>query len=361
MEKKQNILVLINTFNGGYQSFKIFYDEIIKGINTLGHEPIIVDNVADANRVCKNNKISFSINIGKYDYYINNQPLYDVYGLINYDWIIDNPIKYIKYGIDTKSSYNRLIFIDKDFSLIEGFGRDDYLWIPLGGPIENINNEVCRKNAILVPWDLRTEIPQISDIIDSSIMHNVIWEFINSFNYDQSYIKQYNAFLENKPIEESDKFFLLTNKYIRTKKRIDIINSIRNWELVIPSDYQNSQLIGPNIRYIPTGNFAKTIQLQRQYKYILNSTPNYDYCVHERISYGSANGAIVITDSNSLLQENDFPMVFTYEHLSDIEFIIDESIGNEEEILFKQRECLKPYKMNQAILSILLNYAKTRK
>ena len=30
MEKKQNILVLINTFNGGYQSFKIFYDEIIK-------------------------------------------------------------------------------------------------------------------------------------------------------------------------------------------------------------------------------------------------------------------------------------------------------------------------------------------
>ena len=42
MEKKQNILVLINTFNGGYQSFKIFYDEIIKGINTLGHEPIIM-------------------------------------------------------------------------------------------------------------------------------------------------------------------------------------------------------------------------------------------------------------------------------------------------------------------------------
>ncbi len=346
-----NVLCLRNNFTGGYHAFKTFYDEILDGFEKLGVNVFVADSVTEAMKFYETESIDFSLNIGKYFFFLNDIPLYDVFKIVNYEWIIDNPLKY---NADTKSIYNRLIMIDSEFLSIDGFYRSDYMVLPLGGPHFEYN-EVKRKNAVLVPWRIKS----LSDLtikIEESPFPNEILDFIHNYDYDSSYISFFNQYLnECKSIKDRVLFFRLTNDYIRADKRIRMVNAIHDYPVVIVTDEHCKEIIGDNVSYLPTGDFLTTLDLQRQYRYVLNSNPNYYMSLHERVTHAIANGAVVVTDENALLTDINFPLRIKQSNLGALDELIHYADQNFVQLLNKQRNCVFEYRMENTLKKIIMN------
>lgn len=350
------VLVLENNFSGGHGAFPCFNKELISGFVNNGIEVYVANDASKAMEIYENNDISFSVNIGVYAYYFNGQPLYEKYKILNYQWIIDNPIRYIKYNIDFDSKYNRLIYIDRDFFKVKS--REDYLWLSLGGPNNSYSDIVERENAVLVPMDIRDTPEALLNKIEDESMRELVCDFVKDFDFDGSFLEQCQSFINERGIKERNEFILVTNAYTRIQKRIMLISSIKRHKVYIASDAHNPHISGENIFYLPTGDFYNTLELQKKYKFVLNGTPNYDYCVHERITYASCNGAVVISDANAYLNELGFPGVVKYSQLDKMDDIIDGLNANFEDVRGKQRRITENYKMQEAVKHIVDDYLK---
>jgi hypothetical protein len=350
------VLILENNFDGGHGAFPCYNAELTNGFKQNNIKFFVAKSVEEAITIYTNNDISFSINIGVYDYYLMGQPLYDVYKIVNYEWIIDNPRRYVKYNIDFVSEYNRLIYIDKDFFKINS--RDDYVWQSLGGPNNDFSSSEARIEGIFVPMDIRGTPESILDKTTDIKTREHVVEFVASFDYDQSFVDQSLSFVRNKGITDYDEFILIANAYIRLKKRIDLISSIKRHNIYIASDYINPCLKNKNIHYLPEGNFNKSLELQRKHKYVLNCTPNYEYCLHERITYAACNGAVVISDENSFLGELNFPGIIQYSRLAEIDDFIDELDKDYELVRETQKRIVDSFKMKNAIKNIVKHYLR---
>ena len=66
------ILILNNNFNGSYNSNQYFYSEICRALKILGIKYISVSNVDDAVHVFENKNVSFSVCLGRYEYFIDS-------------------------------------------------------------------------------------------------------------------------------------------------------------------------------------------------------------------------------------------------------------------------------------------------
>lgn len=347
-----SILCLRNPWDGGYQCFDIFYNDIISSLRRMGVNYYITSNVDEACEILRRERIDFSISIGKYQFNRSGIALYDQFKIPNYEWIIDNPFKYSE---NTESEYNRLVMIDEEFLHMPGFGRADYLSLPLGMPDELFYSNDVRIKGILVPWKLR-DLSNLKQMINDSPMHNEIWEFIDAFDFEKSFIKQFVSFLATHPIADDRIFFRLTNDYIRMTKRINMLRSIREYPLFLLSDQEYPFLHGKNITYLPTGDYVTTLSLQKKYKYVLNNNPNYDCCLHDRVSHACANGAIVISDESSFLYRIGFPLTVNYSRFHEIDemvFLADES-GTD--YVLQQRNCLEEYRMTNVLCKLIHNH-----
>lgn len=350
------VLCLRNNWNGGYQCFDVFYQDIYDSLEKMNIKYFVADSYEEAENILKNNNVSFSICIGKYCFVKDGIPLYDKYRIVNYEWIIDNPFKYSE---NLNTPYNRLVMIDDEFKLMPGFQRKDYPAFSLGIPEKQYDVKKYRKKAVLVPWKIKQR-AFLERLIYESPMKNQIFDFIGGYDYDSSYIQYIVKYLNENEVDDDRIFFRLTNDYIRFIKRITMINSIKEYAVVIASDEKNDDINGSNVSYVPKGNFKTTLTLQKEYKYVLNNNPNYDMCIHDRVGHAVANGAIVVSDKSTLLKNLSFPLTVEFSKFRELDRILMECDNSKIDYALLQRECLKNYRMNITLEKMIQHYLKYR-
>jgi hypothetical protein len=102
------------------------------------------------------------------------------------------------------------------------------------------------------------------------------------------------------------------------------------------------------------------LKKQKEHKIILNCNPNFDLCLHDRVSYSVSNGAIVLSDKNRLLDEISFPFSYRYSEMNYLDDKIDECLKMWDLIREKQQACIKTFSCDYIISKIIDNYNKLK-
>lgn len=357
-DTKLNVLCLINNFNGSHATFKVFYSNLIEAFEKSQCNVFVADNVQTAIDIINNYSISFCICIGEYSYFFNNKPIYDCFKILNYQWIIDNPYKY---KIDRNSKYNRLVFIDGNFRYIENYDRNDFLCLSLGCQNHFIRfDKKLKYDAILAPLKLR-DFKVIKSDIEKCTYKNLIYDFINKYDFSNEFIPCLNSYFRDREIKDFSQrkdIFKNINSYLRMKKRIDLINSIKDHKIFILSDFRPKEIVNSNVEWMDDSKFDETLKLFQKFRFVLNVNPNYDDCLHERISYSVANGSIIITDSNKLLTKLKFPLSFTHDNFNEIDGVL--SCIDDNQIFDQQAKIIREFSMYKQAKIIISNFYKNR-
>lgn len=120
-------------------------------------------------------------------------------------------------------------------------------------------------------------------------------------------------FVKKEEFEESDFENLVQefDLFIRGKDRIELLRSIKNSQLHIFGENLGrrnfKELIksdSKNLFFHPGVQYPEALQIMRQSKIILNSSPMFKKGGHERIFSGLALGALVLTNENRFMLEN---------------------------------------------------------
>ncbi len=345
-----NVLILKDNYKGVYNSFDEFYKVIID-MFINNHIHIFIANTIDEAIYCLTNKrINFTLNIGQYHFYKDQKPLYDLYEVINYQWIIDNPLRYD--NCDYYSKYNRMIFIDNSFKLFIQNNRSDYLTLPI--PFKTQTRRCQNKiDAIFAPIKIKSK-SFFENLIDKSKEKELILDFLDKYDFDSSFGEFYCNYRETHQIINEKEFFEIVNGYIRIQKRLKSISSIKKHMVIIASNNPDNLIFSKNVVFINPLNYNKIISTSKKYKYILNCNPNFDYCIHDRVSYSIMEGTIVISDANKLLKEIDMPLLYNYSE-TNIDDIID-SITDYDLLLSKQVFALSNFSSSIICSKIIENY-----
>lgn len=318
------VLLLQNNFSGGHLAYGQFINTISNHFTKYGIKHFVVSSVKDAEFIIQNHHIDFSINIASYNYFVDGEPLFETYGIHNFQWLMDNPLKL---KLLSPSKFNHYIAIDKEF--LDGLGNNN-LWIPMVFPDRVIQNS-NRETKILASLKFRS-LEDIKNEFAQSYLKNNIIDFIQTFDYDKSFIEQFRRYVSLNKIKNQIEFFKYTNSYIRANKRIMILNSIKEHDIVLLSNRKISDIHNPRVTFMNEKTFAETTILQQKFKFVLNVNPNYDETLHDRVSYAIKNGAIIISDKNKFLKRIDMPGCFSYYELDNIDNIINELPNNISEI-----------------------------
>jgi len=314
------ILILNNNFNGSYNSNQYFYSEICRALKILGIKYISVSNVDDAVHVFENKNVSFSVCLGRYEYFIDSVPMYEKYCVMNYQWISDNPMKFT---IDIKSKFIKYIFIDNQFQMMVGKLANEPLILPLGYLEEkskDTGND--RVNGILFPGQIRS-IESIKKEIRRSAVRRKITDFLDKYNLDTSYISAFNNAAIDVDLSDRWEFFRLTNSYTRTLKRIIAIENIHSVPVYIAGEKTDNNFKNNDVRFIGKFDYFHIEDVMSKYLYILNVDPNYHSCIHERISRGINAGAVVFSNENNIVNHvNNFPYVYRFDNRITIDSIL---------------------------------------
>lgn len=100
------------------------------------------------------------------------------------------------------------------------------------------------------------------------------------------------------------------DRYTRGKDRVELIRSLKSHKIHIWGE-------GPWKKYLPDHlihsplSFDQTLEVMRESKIVLNSSPRFKGGAHERIFYALMCGAAVLTGENSYFS-NHLPEIFTY-------------------------------------------------
>lgn len=316
----KTIVILNNNFFGSYCSNQYFYNEICLALENLGKKYITVRRLSEAIEVFQSNDVSFSLCLGRYEYYEEEVPLYEKYGIMNYQWISDDPKKF---HIDHQSKYIKYVFIDREFPAMAGALKNTPLILPLGYLPEKARyNTVDKINGILFPGQIRN-LGAIESEIERSHSRRQIDDFINTYDLDSSYIAAYNKAVSD--IVESDRmeFFRLTNSYTRTVKRIKAIEAIHTVPVFIAGEQTNNSFRNPNIAFIGKYDYSQIEEIMGRYRFLLNVDPNYHSCIHERISRGVNAGALVFSNENNIVSSvNGFSCTYRFDGKKTIDNII---------------------------------------
>ena len=351
--EKLNVLLLKDKYNGAYNSFEQFYENIEYMFQKNGDSVFVAYSVQEAYKLIRDKKISFTINVGQYNFLLNGKPLYDILKVMNYQWIIDNPLRYPK--LDYISAYNRFIMIDLRFcDYIAGISKKS---INLPIPFFYVGSSNTKIDAIFAPLKIKEKSQVLANILDEKELI-LVNDFITHYNYNESFHANFSEFIKNNEIENLSHFFEMTNGYIRVEKRIRLLNSIRNKRIIVASNRPNDVTFNDNIIFIDPLDYTEVMNEIGKYKYVLNCNPNFDYCLHDRISYSICRDTVIISDKNELLDELDFPLSFQYDKFFEIDYILDNiSIGEYYRILEKQKQCIAKYSMENIVEKIIEDFS----
>lgn len=355
MSQGMNVVLLVDTYIGAYDSFVVFYNILELALKRNGVNVFISKSIKEADEIIAANKIDFTINIGQYHYFKNNVALYDIYKITNYQWIIDNPLRYE--NCDITSNYNRLIFIDETFEQMPNFKRYDFLSLPLPFMQDDSSIETLRSNVIFAPLKIKSE-KFFWDLIEMSKDKKHIMDFLSEYQFDIEFNSFFVSFIQNRNIYDLKNFFELVNGLVRIKKRLHILRSIKYHKVIIASDNREDYNFSKNISFVRPMGYFDMLKKQKEHKIILNCNPNFDLCLHDRVSYSVSNGAIVLSDKNRLLDEISFPFSYRYSEMNYLDDKIDECLKMWDLIREKQQTCIKTFGCDYIISKIIDNYNK---
>lgn len=351
---EKTIVVLNNNFFGSYCSNQYFYSEICTALSNLGRKYITVSRIDDAIEVFESNDVSFSLCLGRYEYYEDEVPLYEKYGIMNYQWISDDPKKF---SIDHTGRFIKYVFIDNEFPYMAGALENLPLILPLGYlPEKERYSTADRINGILFPGQIRN-LETIESEIERSHLKKPIEIFISTYNLDTSYIAAYNRAVSE--ISESDRmeFFRLTNSYTRTVKRIKAIEAIHTVPVFIAGEQTNNRFRNPNITFIGKYDYSQIEEIMGRYRFLLNVDPNYHSCIHERISRGVNAGALVFSNENNIVSSaNGFSCTYRFDCMKTIDSLIEANDFSIDSALEEQRTFIRETSWTASLERIINDY-----
>lgn len=103
---------------------------------------------------------------------------------------------------------------------------------------------------------------------------------------------------------------------LRGKDRIALLQSMTNLSIhvygngVLGSSWKHLEGLGGHVTVHDAVEFPEALDLMSKSKFVLNSFPSFSYGVHERVLYGMACGAVVVTNKNDFIESE-----FTEEEL----------------------------------------------
>ena len=312
------ILLTDNDFSGAHGSFRVFLDEIECALKSLGHEVFRANNVAAALTICEQCVPDFSAGIGKYNCMIDGRPLCEQYGKPHYQWIIDNPLKMPRFSSEQFTP----IFIDREFLEMYEPPPRNFLFLPLGiKPVENNAADRNRLRGIVFSGQVKN-LARLRDKIRRHRQSTLIEQFLHFMedHLNLSFIVQYKKFLAENALADAEEVFRLTNSYLRSFKRIFVLERIQSCPLILAGDIAEESLLKkPNVVFVGEVPYAELPALFSRYTHVLHISPNFSECVHDRILRGLNAGCRVIAEENPLLRKifGDVLTCFDYDNLDE--------------------------------------------
>lgn len=281
----------------------MFFDELVSAFHEIGIRIVTASSVEEAMSIFENNRIDFSISFSKYQYFYNDTPLYEIYKVLNYQWVSDNPLKM---NLDSDSKWIKYVFIDEEYLLsMERKLKNDYLFLPLGYLEKNIMQPSVSNGRVLIPCKIRN-INQLYDEIIVSSYAKQMKKFLDEYDRNTSFIKSLSSFFEKNTVVENqdkEKIFRLVNEYIRIEKRLWAIEHVDSRPIDILSEDCGNAIKNKNASYIKPVNYSEVSSLINQYKVVINVDPNYHACIHDRFIKAVSSGTVCVTNENTVMNK----------------------------------------------------------
>lgn len=350
------VLGLNNNFYGSYSSNQVFFKEMMQAFRKAGIRVFIASSIEEAINIYETEEISFSFSFSKYKYYLNGVPLYDLYQVVNYQWISDNPLK-MKMDVDSK--WIKYIFIDDEYPLVlNKNAANGYIFRPLGYLEGNLMTYGKKNGSVLIPCKIRN-LNQIASNINESPLAGKMKKFLDEYERNSSYIRALKSFFECENITdnvEKETIFRHTNEYIRVEKRIWVIEHIEEFPVDVLSEDCNNRIKNKRVNFLSPVSYSIVKQLINTYSYVINVDPNYHACIHDRFIKSVSSGTICITNRNDLM---DLINSITYSF--DKPQSIMEAIyaaESEEDLFETQLEIIAPYSWEKSVRAVVDDYKK---
>ena len=190
-----------------------------------------------------------------------------------------------------------------------------------------------------------------------------------SMTYQRAFLEVFNAnpnFFEQFSHTQISGFATTFDRYIRAKDRIELLKNLkgfpvhiygnclskRTWNDFIESD---SYCIHPAV------NFLEAIEIMKNAKIIINSSPMFKTGGHERIFYGLGLGAAVLTNDTPWLKEHFLEdEILIHSQRDRIEMLLTDSKKLKEMVLKGQNKVLKEHTWEvraKQLIEILSRYS----
>ena len=349
---KLNVLFLNNNFYGSYASNQVFLLETVQAFKSLGVVVRVVSSIDDAVKAYKEFRPDFTMCFSKYFFFVNGNPLYEIYGVPHYQWISDNPLKM---GLDMDSPFIHYIFIDKEFSLVADVVNKP-LYLPLGY-LEHCallpNPEAI--NAVLVPCKIRN-LDNLTTTIMELPQKKEILEFLEQYDYNSSFIKAFTSYCYMHEIKNVEKFFRITNEYVRVKKRLMVVNSIESHKVyIVGDDFGNNLKCKSGVTFIPPKPYKEIGNLMNRFRFIINVDPNYHACIHDRFIRAVSSGSCCISNYNEIMAGWN-RNIYNIDQLGQLNSLLEYCDLNWECIVAEQREKVKHFSWQQSAKAIIRHF-----
>lgn len=323
-----NILLIDNEFDGAYGSIHVFLHEIYECLNRMGHKVYVSRHIKESLDLIKNNRIAFSIGIGRFNQYISGIPLYEYARVLHYQWVIDNPYKL---EIDTKSSFIKYILIDRKFRFCMDAAIHEPLFLPLGVSGRNSSHveRTQRKPGIVFSGQVR-DVNGIYGEIKHSRLKKEVEMFIEEAvaSLDKPFIDLFNETVKEVSPAGRKEVFRLCNSYIRAYKRKHVLSAISNYPVYLLGDIRDEDLKEQNNIYsVGKRSYEEAFYEMQKYEFSINIEPNFNDGMHDRVLRSIWNECILITNDGELQEKvlKDYVIYYKYKDVDQIQTIISES------------------------------------
>lgn len=350
---EMNILLISNSFNGAYGSIHVFLKEL-KECLEKEHDTVYVSTcISESLDILEHGNVDFSVGFGKYMQWIDGRPLYDIKKVMHYQWIIDNPMKM---ELDETSQWIKYIFIDEEFyQCTAKKEKIPYLNLPLG--VRQLS-PVCNKAQGIVFSGQIKNANKIYSEIKQSAYEKEIKSIIDHYleNLDGSFIK---IISEDKQVEKE--IFGLSNSFFRAYKRIKVIQAIKEYPVYLIGDVGDEELRNrKNVHLLGKQDYGSSFFIASKYKFALNVDPNYQKCVHDRVTRSICSGTMPVSNYSVPLAQA-FGENILYYHYSEVNRLEDRlhclDAARYDEMLEKARDIVsKKFTWNACIERIKSNY-----
>lgn len=124
--------------------------------------------------------------------------------------------------------------------------------------------------------------------------------------------------------------------YMRGKDRVELIKAIKTIPIHVFGSGNFEKYLGnqKNVILHPSLTFKEALEVMQASKIVLNSCPQFKKGSHERILYGLASGALVITNRNNYLEEQfregESILFYQYPSLENLDNLLNEYLSDEE-------------------------------